>query len=318
MFSKIKVSREIVFGVLVFLLFAFIFSFFRLQIYAINSWLFAMTGEIQQIKFSDEVETQTPTPTADNKQKAPDNTRKTVAVKADKPEARPLSSDKPVISNLPMTPQPSIQILPSLDNPDESRLKAFPELRTYSGSEWRKEKTVIKMATDGQLLYASFLCYDSVPKNLVTKYSESQGSASAWMDDSIEFFIMKDRNADHYYQIIASASGLSNVCYLKTTDAGPFSYVQDSMPGDFKKPFIRSEKCPEGFKVTMEIDLVSLGLDKLGNNSQILTQIVRNYRDASDPECAELQLYPTFIYADNRFGVQNHDRRAFIPVKVVK
>ncbi|HCE45215.1 MAG TPA: hypothetical protein DET40_16875 [Lentisphaeria bacterium] len=321
--NKIKVSKEIVYGVLVFLLFAFIFSFFRFQIYSFNSWIFALTGEIQQIKFSDEGDPNLPpgsSPQAkDPAKKIQDNNKNRVAAKPAQAAQKSVDSDKPVKSNLPLTPQPRIQVLASVDNIDESKLPALPELRSFNGTEWHAEKTVVKMATDGQSLYASFLCYDSEPKNLVTKYSETEGSASAWKDDSIEFFIMKDRNADHYYQIVSSASGLNHVFYMKTAESGATGFTQDSeLPKDFKKPFVRAEKCPEGYKVTMEINLESFGLGRLDNGKEILLQVVRNYRDAVDPKKAELQLFPCFIYADNRTGKQNHDRRAFMPCKAVK
>jgi len=308
-FSKIKITREIAYGILVFLFFAFIFSFFRLQIYAFNSWLFAMTGEIQQIKFVDDGDA------ADIRKQAKDG-----AQKAQDNKAAAAASDKPVKSNLPLTPPPKLQLLATIDNLDESVLQAFPELRSFNGTEWHTEKTLVKMATDGQSLYASFLCYDADPDNLVTKYSETEGTGSAWRDDSIEFFLMNDKDADNYYQFISSASGLSHVFYMKITDkANKRAFTQDSdFPKNFKKPFMRSERCPEGFKVTMEINLEGLGFDRLDNGKEILMQVVRNYRDASNPKKAELQLFPCYIYADNRFGKQNHDRSAFMPVKAVR
>ncbi len=311
MLSKVKVSKEVAYGVLLFLFFAFIFSFFRHNFYAFNTWCFAITGEMQQVKFSEEDGDFPPT--------GGDQQKKTAAAKANTaPAAKAPDSDKPVRTNLPQTAQPKIQILPSISEVDESKLPVFPDLRNYSGTEWKDEKTVVKMATDGQSLYVSILCSDADPKNLVTKYSETEGDGNAWKDDSIEFFLMKDKDADHYYQLVASASGLSHIYYLKIPDSAPISYASDTTPADFKKPFIRSEKCPEGFKVTMEIDLQGFGFDKLDDGKEILMQVARNYRDNADPKSAKLQLFPTFIYCDNRHGPQHHDRRGFASAKAVK
>jgi len=44
-------------------------------------------------------------------------------------------------------------------------------------------------------------------------------------------------------------------------------------------------------------------------------QVIRNYRDLGNPKNMNLQLYPTFIYVDNRGGPTNHDRRGFMPSK---
>ncbi len=321
--SKIKVSKEITYGILLFLFFAAVFSFGRHYLYSFNSWCFAVTGEVQQMNFANDGESPNyqPPPVAGGKDQ-PKASDKKSAAKTNTAVAvqKPAETDKPVRSNLPQTPQPKISILPSVENVDESKLAAFPDLRNYSGVEWKTEKTVVKMATDGNSLYATFLCYDADPANLVTKYSEAEGTASAWKDDSIEFFIMNSKDADHYYQLVSSASGLSHVFYLKTNNEnGPTSFTPDAeFPKDFKKPFMRSEKCPEGFKITMEIDLKSFGFGRLDNGKELLLQVVRNYRDSADSKCAELQLFPTFIYADNRHGSQNHDRRAFMPAKAVK
>jgi len=39
--------------------------------------------------------------------------------------------------------------------------------------------------------------------------------------------------------------------------------VDPELPANFKDPFICSERCPEGFKVTMYIDLERFGLNRL-------------------------------------------------------
>ncbi|HBC86171.1 MAG TPA: hypothetical protein DCZ94_04370 [Lentisphaeria bacterium] len=321
-FQKFK---DVIYGVFIFLVFAWYFASYRHTLYSVNSWLFALTGEIQQVRFSEGgKDDDYPAPAATGAKPAADaKNKKATDSKTAAPAAKKTESDpsKPVRSNLPQTPQPKILLVASssMQDIDEKKMPLFPPLRSFNGTEWKKEKTEIRMASDGLSLYASFLCYDADPANLTTKYSESEGTISAWKDDSIEFFLMKDKNADCYYQIATSASGLSHIFYMKTQEGSITSGVnQGDFPAEFKKPFIRSEKCPEGYKVTMEVNLQSMGFPKLDAGKEILVQVVRNYRDLADPSCAELQLFPTFIYGDNRYGSQNHDRRAFMPARIVK
>jgi hypothetical protein len=316
--ERLKTSRMISYGIALFLLFAAIFSFFRYYIYSFNSWCFAFTGETQHLAPADDG-----SPDSSDSGKQVKSQPGTVTAPAQKPAIKTSVpkdiEDKPVRSNLPMTSQPKVSMLQSLSNVEESKLTPFPELRLYSGLEWKNEKTLIAMASDGTSLYASFFCYDAEPSQLVTRYSETEGTTSAWKDDSIELFLMKNKESDHYYQFVSSASGLSHVFYQKVLDSGPKDFsTEAAMPKEMIKPFIRSEKCKEGFKVTMEINLQGLGFGKLDDGREILMQIVRNYRDSASPVSAELQLFPTFIYADNRYGAQNHDRRAFAPVKIAK
>ncbi len=322
--QKFQRHKGVVYGSLLFLLFASIFSFHRHEIYAFNSWLFALTGEIQQIKFAeggkDDDIPGAPQPAGktDSKDKKTGDKKTTAAAK--KTDSTSSSADKPVRSNLPTTPEPKILQVAScsIQDMDDNKLPLFPPLRIYNGTEWKKEKTDIRMACDGQTLYASFLCYDADPASLVTKYSETEGTSSAWKDDSIELFLMNGKKADCYYQIVSSASGLSHIFYFKNSENIAAGINQSDFPPSFKKPFITSEKCKEGYKVTMEINLKSLDFPKLDNGKEILLQIVRNYRDASNQNAASLQLFPVFIYGDNRYGKQNHDRRAFMPAKISK
>jgi hypothetical protein len=315
--KKIKVPRGIVYGILLFIFFAFIFSFFRIPIYTINAWCFAMTGEIQQIQFTSAGELK-----LEGGEDAPAS-----AITGKKPAVQTASAavadDKPVRSSLPLTVQPKILFVNTITDQDLEKSPLFPPLRSFKGLEWEKEKTEIRMVCDGETLEVSFLCFDSEPSKIVTKYSETDGASVAWKDDSIEFFLIKDPKSNHYFQYVCSASGLSKVYYFKTTD-NPRSGINESkFPADFKKPFIRGEKCEEGYRIYMEIDLVNnLGLQKkLGSGKEIFFQAVRNYRGQGTGSPAEvcLQLYPTFIYADNRAGTaNNHDRRSFQPAKLVE
>jgi hypothetical protein len=321
--KKKKIPRGIVYGILLFIFFAFIFSFFRLQIYTINAWCFAMTGEIQQIQFTSSGDLKMD---GDEEKRSPSATEKkpdaTIAAPQKTVSNNAILDGKPVKSNLPPTVQPKIFYANTVTEQDLQKSPLFPPLRSFNGTEWKKEKTEIRMTCDGWMLQVSFLCFDSEPSKIITQYSETDGASLAWKDDSIEFFLMKDPKADHYFQYVCSASGTSKVYYYKTSD-NPSSGVNESkFPVDFKKPVIRGGKCDEGYRIYMEIDLSNnLGLPKLSSGKDILLQVVRNYRGqgAGNPAEAGLQLYPTFIYADSRANsANNHDRRAFQPAKLVE
>ncbi len=321
--KKKKISRGIIYGILLFIFFAFIFSFFRLQIYNINAWCFAMTGEIQQIQFTSAGDLKMD---GDDEKKSGSTPEKKAEAKLAAPQktvsSNTIPEGKPVKSNLPPTVQPKIFYANTVTEQDLQKSPLFPKLRSFKGTEWQKEKTEIRMASDGWTLQASFLCFDSEPSKIITQYSETDGASFAWKDDSIEFFLIKNPKADHYFQYVCSASGISKVYYYKITD-NPSSGINESkFPSDFKKPIIRGEKCDEGYRIYMEIDLSNnLGLPKLGSGKEILLQVVRNYRGQGAGNSAEtgLQLYPTFIYADSRSNsANNHDRRAFQPAKLVE
>jgi hypothetical protein len=71
-----------------------------------------------------------------------------------------------------------------------------------------------------------------------------------------------------------------------------------------------------GFEIEMKISLSNLGFKKLEPGDTFLLQIVRNYRGQNEKDSATLHLFPVYIYADNRLGRNNHDRRAFQKVQI--
>lgn len=320
MFKKIKIPQKVLYGILLFIFLAFIFSFFRLQIYSINAWVFAMTGEIQQIQFTSSGELKLEG--ADEKTTMPPivQDKKTNVQSAAVASKGTVPESTPVKANLPLTVQPKILYVSTVTEQDLQKSPLFPVLRAFNGTEWKKDKTEIRMASDGETLEVSFLCFDAEPAKLVTEHSEKEGASFAWKDDSIEFFLMKNQKADHYLQYVCSASGISKVYYYKTSDNPSAGLNENSFPKDFKKPIIRGETCDEGYRVYMEIDLSNnLDMPKIGIGKDILLQIVRNYRGQNTGSKLEtaLQLFPTFIYADSSTGAaNNHDRRAFQPAKL--
>lgn len=315
-----KIPPKILYGILLFIFFAFVFSFFRLQIYNINAWCFAMTGEIQQIQFTsagelklEGEEEKTALPFTDKKPAV----QAAAATTATKSTA---SESAPVKAKLPLTEQPRILFVNTVTEQDLQKSPLFPALRVFNGTEWKKEKTEVRMASDGETLKVSFLCFDAEPAKIVTEHSENEGASFAWKDDSIEFFLIKNPKSDHYFQYVCSASGISKVYYYKATENPRMGGNENSFPKDFKKPIIRGEKCDEGYRIYMEIAMSNnLDMPKLGVGKDIYLQIVRNYRGQNTGTNLEtaLQLYPTYIYADSSTGAaNNHDRRAFQPAKL--
>ena len=191
----------------------------------------------------------------------------------------------------------------------------FTPLRKYDGTLWRKEKTEIKGSTDGRKLYLVCRFYDKKPHEAVTEHTEKRGGGSAWQDDSIEVFLMKNRKSTFYCQYIVSVSGKGTILYDKNTKA-PNRGQKVDIPEGFVKPRYNVDDFASGFEIEMSIALSNIGIDKLKPGDALLMQVVRNYRGQKNKESVTLHLFPVYIYADKRLGVNNHDRRAFQKIVV--
>lgn len=293
---------------LVFLCFNFVFIYGKKIIDTCNRACFSFTGELAQKNFDEKAENFLATQVAGNKPAPPKE-----------PEGKYLGIDhtRPVTLDLKKTPLPAIPLCVGIPDFDSPNIPEFPQIRTYKGEEWNKEKTTIKMTCDGSNLYAYFKCFDANPKNLVTEYSRKQGAGSVWMDDSIEFFIKKDEKSQNYCQYIASTSGMS-ISHSYVPGKMPFDFKQVQNPQDFETPEFEIYVMPDGFEVFMAIGLSNIGIDKpLKAGDSILIQVIRNYRGQKE-DAVHLQLFPNYIYGDSRLPVDNHDRRAFIPVAIVQ
>lgn len=221
---------------------------------------------------------------------------------------------KPVTVRLPKTKTPVISY--SYDFPDwfDPGLKLFTPLRKYDGKVWRKEKTEIKASTDGKKLYIIIRLYDHDPGNAITKHAQKDGT-NAWKDDSIELFLMKNRKSKYYCQYIVSMSGRGHLLYCQAGNT-PNKGVRKKLPAGFVKPRFSVDSFDEGFELEMSIDLRNVGISKLQRGDSFLMQVVRNYRGQGDSESVTLHLFPVYIYADKRLGINNHDRRAFQKILV--
>jgi Carbohydrate family 9 binding domain-like len=312
-----KIPRNVLF-VALFLLFMGIFSFFRSTIADYAAWLLAMTHEISLSKAkagSGESRLAMQIVTA-NKFTASvkKNSRKTARVSKKKLDDR---FKKPVTAKLPKTKTPTISLGEDFPDWDDPGLTLFTPLRKYDGTVWRKEKTEIKGSTDGKKLYLICRFYDKNPDAAVTKNTEGKSGQNAWKDDSIEVFLMKNRKSKVYYQYIASVTGKGTVLYSKNNKA-PNSGTRAKLPKGFVKPRFRADDFDGGFEIEMAIDLSNIDISKIKSGDSFLMQVVRNYRGQGYKDSVTLHLFPVYIYADKRFGINNHDRRAFQKVVVKK
>jgi hypothetical protein len=223
----------------------------------------------------------------------------------------------PVTAKLPKTKTPTISFGKYFPEWDDPELILFTPLRKYDGTIWRKEKTEIKGSTDGKKLYLICRFYDQNPDKAVIQNTEGKSGNNAWKDDSIEVFLMKNRKSKNYYQYIVSVTGKGCTLYYKNNKV-PNRGTRIKKPKDFAKPRYGADDFDGGFEIEMVIDLSNIGISKLKPGDSFLMQVVRNYRGQGYKNSVTLHLFPVYIYADKRFGINNHDRRAFQKVVVKK
>ena len=315
MYMKTHVQKSLF--VILFLGLTGVFSIFRTEISRVAVSLLAMSGEVvlakQTAKGGDgEAVAHSSVQIVTDKKYS--TTKKTSRKTASSSKKLSNVFKKPVTANLPKTKTPIISYSYDFPEWDDPGLSLFTPLRKYDGTLWKKEKTEVKASTDGKKLYIILRLYDQDPDNAVTRYSQKDGS-NAWKDDSIELFLMKDRRSTFYCQYIVSVSGRGGVLYYQNGTA-PNRGSHKNLPTNFVKPRFSSDTFDEGFELEMAIDLRNVGITKLKRGDSFLIQIVRNYRGQGDPKSVTLHLFPVYIYADKRLGVNNHDRRAFQKVIV--
>ena len=301
--------------VALFLVFMGIFSFFRSEIAECTASLLAMTNEItlSRKKGGDSTPTSTIQIVTNSKYTA--NQQKAVRKKvAAKPDER---FKHPVTAKLPKTKTPTISYSEIFPEWEDKWLTLFTPLRKYDGTIWRKERTEVKASTDGKKLYLLCRFYDKEPDKAVTSNTEGKSGNNAWKDDSIELFLMKNRKSKFYYQYIVSVTGNGTVHYSINTKA-PNRGITTKLPEGFAKPRYRVHEFDGGFEIEMIIHLSNIGIKTIKPEESFLMQIVRNYRGQGYKNSVTLHLFPVYIYADKRMGINNHDRRAFQKVIVKK
>ncbi len=304
--------HHVAMAVLVFLAFSLIFSMAREPIGALNAWILAVSGEIKAGDDAEVANSSLPSLPGTNAS----GSGATLATA--KPSPPPIDMLKPVLSELPKTPPVHVVLLDRLPSTGrDPRLVPAPPLRDYTGFPWDGEKTDLCFASDGTTLYVAVYCHDRKPADLCTEFTEKQGASAAWMDDSIELFLMRDRAAGHYCQYVVSASGMGVTFYLETTPQPHNGRRIEPLPAGFRLPHLEGSVRADGYVVIMEIPLVNLGLERATPGSEILCQVVRNYRGYQKPGEVNLQLFPSHIYGDNRLPELNHHRNAFQPIRFI-
>jgi len=315
MFEKDRLRiRHLAMAVLAFLGVSLVFSMAREPIGRLNQWMLSVTGEIRPSTDIDDQDAARPGAPATKTVPAPP------AAKPSPPPSPPIDMLNPVVSShLPKTPPVHVVLLDRLPSSGrDPRLVPAPALRDYTGLPWDKEKTEIALASDGETLWAWIYCHDQSPGDLCTEFTAARGPSVAWMDDSIELFLMRDRDAKHYCQYVVSASGIGVTFYLQATSQPHNGQRVEPLPAGFRLPHLEGGIQGNGYVVTMEIPLANLGIErKLAPGAQILCQVVRNYRGYQKPGEANLQLFPSHIYGDNRIPELNHHRGAFQPIRFI-
>lgn len=223
--------------------------------------------------------------------------------------------DKPTTTKLPKTKIPVVAWCDTL-SVSAAHAPDLPSLRKYDGSKWNRNKTVMQAVTDGSRLRLQLHLFDSKPNEAITENSRRDPSL-AWMDDGVELFLMKDRNAGFYCHYVASVIGRGTIFYKKCNKDNLAGGSNATTPSDFILPLITAHRTSDGFVIKITANLSNIGIGSLEPGDTFLIQIIRNFRGQRQKGSVILQLFPTHIYADNRRGANNHHRKAFSPVRIV-
>lgn len=323
--NYVKKSRIEVRIFVLFLVFVVIFSVFRNKIADYAAGLLAITHEISIAPAKkNQVASQGQTPVQAQEQQAPIKistqqnitTKNKVAERINPTVVKKTEvSNNPVLVNLPKTDIPVINFTNKTPAFSDSGFTLFPPLRKHDGTVWNEEKTEIKISTDGKKLYVMLRLYDKNPGDAITGDPKTRKGKGLWDTDSIELFIMKNNKSEHYCQYLISVSGTAQTMYNKTTDKPNIGKTVNP-PRSFEFPRFNAEDFDGGFELEMRIALSNIDIETLSPGDTLLMQIVRNYRGQRAKNSATLQLFPVFIYADSRLGINNHDRRAFQEISV--
>lgn len=287
-------------SILIFIIFTLIFNFFNDEINSIHKWVYS--SELSEKNYEQDSN--------------PTTITKAAGKQTNTPGKPAINTGEPVVSNLPKTPPCSILIMDKEPEFNDNSIPLFPDLRAFTGKEWTKEKTEIRMAYFNKYIYLFCRCHDAEPAKLITKYSKKEGDTNVWKDDSIELFLMKDKKSEKYCQYIVSASKLGHTFYFckKTSDAALFQ--NSPLPENFIYPYYRVSVSNEGFDIFMKISIQNLEINEPTDGNSVFIQFVRNYR-GNETDSVDLQLFPNHIYCDNRLDKNNHDLRAFQPIKFI-
>ena len=307
--KKKKLSSSLFFQIIVaFLIFNGIFLLLREPISKFSSTILYVIGDIRPTSTNFNIEANA----INNNVKI----RESQKSKDEKIKRKKWNS-KPQLTKLPKTSSFYIPILRSEPNAETKELVTLPEMRKYTGKKWKEESTIVKIGIYNNFLYFFFKCSDINPKDISTDYSKAN-KFDIWKDDSLEIFLMKDKNASSYCQYLLSPAGYNYSFRLETIPERLDKGNQMGIDKTFQLPYSNAEITKDGYNAELKIALQNINIEPENLPKSILIQIVRNYRNLYTEDRLETQLYPTFIYVDNRFGASNHHQKAFLPSKILK
>lgn len=308
-FGKTKLEVKLL-GV--FFCFVLFFTLLRTQVGEVSAWILSFTHDVTLTDSSEEFADERNEFQKKELKKATQDAKKKLAQKK---KQESLDRNKPITLNKPKTKSPIVLVTENSPTWDDKNFSEFPPLRKPNAQDWGKEKTIIRATTDGRKLYLLIRLFDANPDKAITKFSQNN-SAAAWQDDSVEIFLMEDRKSKVYCQYILAVSGVGHRFYMANSE-NPYSVANEKQPSDLVDWSYDVTKCDNRFEMEIAIPLSNIGIGKLDPDDSLLIQIVRNYRGQGGKGSVTTQLFPTHIYADKRFGLSNHDRRAFQPVKII-
>ena len=306
--KKVDVNQKSSFpfiALLVFLAFAAFFSYMRFEISAVNAWILRSIGRGSSVDQT----------TLFGKKKTGSEKAKTQNTSTKKQKTKPKKRNvtRPRIRRVVSKTETPIVALLLGDKKYDVDLPKCAPLRLFDGRNG-SPRTDILLTSDGKKLFLLAICYDNSPDDIIVSHSEKEGPSAAFKDDSMEVFLMKDRQSGFYSQYVCSASGVNIAYHMKN---GKTSYEPMTTPLRGGALGATAELFKRGYKVFMEIDLANIGLDQVKEGDTFLIQVARNFRGQFSERCKIMQLFPNDAYGKDETNANNHDRKSFQPVKII-
>jgi len=280
-------------GVL-FIAFVACFILFRHPIARLNAKLLVATGDLPPSalkKKIDKIPDKTTTIIKPNNKKSVKKAEN--RIRSNKDRQRYLDGN-PVTSKLPETPTPSIPFSKDLST-DAS--PAFPDMRGFDGTVIPHPTIRVKAATNGKAI--RFDCMLTGKKTLKTC--------------QVEILAMADRNSKRFISYATDLKGNFEVAMFKTLKSPRTRRPAEDPHSKAESSLVETS---EGTILRFDIPVADLDLPRLKPGDRILLQIILRNGNANRASSSAMHLFPTHIYADNRFGPDNNDTRALRPVKI--
>jgi hypothetical protein len=282
-------------GIVVFAVFVALFTLFRHPIGNLNAKLLVATGDLPPAALTKKLETPEGTPpVASNAPEHGKRKKKNRLVVIDSRAAQlKYIDDNPVTSPLPETKTPTVAFYKTISTLESS---PFPPLRGCDGTICGDNGIVVRAATDGKTI--RFDC-------LLTN--------NASPDARVELFLMKNRCGKTYRRYILPLSGQPKAALLKKL---PSPRRAEPIANSESKATLSTAKTQQGILARFDVPISDLEMDHIAQGETIFAQIAYTRGTSANETPDTLQLFPSHIYGDNRFGANNEDRRAFRPLRI--